>query len=38
MRGTHPPFRRGKTLERVGEASVRDGSGRKWGESPLKGG
>jgi hypothetical protein len=25
MRGTQPPCRRGKTLERVGEGSVRDG-------------
>jgi hypothetical protein len=35
-RGTQPPYRRGRTLERVGEDLVRDAWGRKWGESPLK--
>jgi hypothetical protein len=37
-RGTQPPCRRGRTLERVGEDSARDGWGRRWKESPLKGG
>ena len=37
-RGTQPPRCRGRTLERVGEDSARDGWGRKQGESPLKGG
>jgi hypothetical protein len=36
--GTQPPRRGGRILERVGEDSTRNGRGRKWGESPLKGG